>query len=106
MNSYKDPENYTAAFELALKIKKKSLEIPHPDRFETGDQIRRSSQATKDAESYGRRKYKSDFIRFLTCSHASLLQVASQAEFLDTAFPESGWKKIAGELESLGVKNQ
>lgn len=106
MKSYKDLEIYNLAFDLALRIRAKTLEIPHPDRYEVGGQIRRSSQAIKDAivEGYGRRRYKADFIKFLTYSHASLLEATSQAEFLNTAFPESGWKKIAGELESLGVK--
>ncbi|MFP4556901.1 MAG: four helix bundle protein, partial [Bacteroidales bacterium] len=90
MKSYKDLEIYQISFELALKIRKKSLLLEHPDRFEVGNQIRRSSQGIKDAivEGYGRRRYKADFIKFLTYSYASLLEATSQANFLDRIFPE------------------
>jgi four helix bundle protein len=106
MKSYKDLEIYNIAFDLALRIRAKTLEIPHPDRYEVGGQIRRSSQAVKDAivEGYGRRRYKADFIKFLIYSHASLLEATSQAEFLSAAFPGAGWNKIVNELESLGIK--
>jgi len=91
---------------LALKIRKKSLEILHRDRFEVGDQIRRSSQDIKDAilEGYGRRRYKADFIRFLTYNQASLIEATSQAEFLNQTFPDAGWNEIVIELELLGIK--
>jgi four helix bundle protein len=106
MKSYKDLEIYQIAFDLALRIRAKTLGMPHPDKYEIGGQIRRSSQAIKDAivEGYGRRRYKADFIKFLTYSHASLLEATSQAEFLDTAFPGLDWKIIVNELEALGIK--
>ncbi|HSV77131.1 MAG TPA: four helix bundle protein, partial [Bacteroidales bacterium] len=68
--SYKDLEIYQMAFDLAIKIREKSLKLPHPDRYEVGGQIRRSTQTIKDAivEGYGRRRYKSDFIKFLIYS--------------------------------------
>ncbi|MDP2423500.1 MAG: four helix bundle protein [Bacteroidales bacterium] len=106
MKSYKDLEIYNLALGLAIKIRLMSLKLPVPDRFEVGDQIRRSSQSIKDniVEGYGRRRYKADFIKFLTYSHASLLEATSQAAFLHLAFPDSKWDEISIELESLGVK--
>lgn len=65
--SYKDLEIYQISFDLALRIRENSLKLPNPDRYEVGGQIRRSSQTIKDSivEGYGRRRYKSDFIKFL-----------------------------------------
>lgn len=55
-------------------------------------------------EGYGRRRYKADFIKFLIYSHSSLLESTSQSEFLATIHPDTGWNKIALELDSLGRK--
>jgi len=106
LKSYRDLEIYQLAFALALKIRKKSLELPNPDKYEVGGQIRRSSQATKDVivEGYGRRRYKADFIKFLVYSQASNLEATSQAEFIDAAMPGNNWDEIARELYSLGAK--
>jgi four helix bundle protein len=104
--SYKDLEIYRLAFEIAVIIYQKSLELPNHDKFEIGSQIRRSSQGIKDAiiEGYGRRKYKNDFIKFLNYSHASTLEAISQAEFLDTVHPNTGWDEISKELDKIGSK--
>ena len=101
MKSYKDLEIYQLSFQLAVEIYKLSINLPNPDRFETGSQIRRSSQSVKDniIEGYGRRKYKADFLKFLVFSHASCLEATSQAEFLMTIHPDSSWKEIAKDLE-------
>jgi len=106
MKSYKDLEICTQAFDLAVRIYFKTIKLPNPDKFETGSQIRRSSQSIKDniVEGYGRRRYKADFIKFLVYSHASLLESTSQAEFLNTVHPDTGWKEIEEELNKTGVK--
>jgi four helix bundle protein len=106
LKSYKDLDIYQIAFKLAIKIYTNSLEPPSHDKFEVGSQIRRSSQGIKDAivEGYGRKRYKADFIKFLTYSHASLLEATSQAEFLEEVHPGEGWKSIANELNELGIK--
>jgi four helix bundle protein len=104
--SYKDLEIYQIAFDLAVRIREKTLKLPNPDRYEVGGQIRRSSQSTKDAivEGYGRRRYKPDFIKFLVYSYASNLEAHSQAEFLHVAYPKEGWDGIGQALDSLGIK--
>jgi len=106
MKSYKDLEIYKLSFNLAVDIYRLSLKLPNPEKFETGSQIRRSSQSIKDAivEGYGRKVYKADFIKFLIYSHASMLESTSQAEFLDAIHPKSGWKEIAERLNKLGIK--
>ena len=106
MKSYKDLEIYQISFDLAVKIYHLSMKLPHPDKFETGGQIRRSSQTTKDTivEGYGRRRYKADFIKYLVYSHSSLLESTSQAEFLAALHPGTGWEEIVDELNKLGIK--
>jgi len=106
MKSYKDLEIYISAFNLAVQIRNKTLELPNPDKYEVGGQLRRSSQSIKDniVEGYGRRRYKSDFIKFLIYSHSSLLESLSQTEFLESVFPNSGWGDIATDLDILGAQ--
>jgi four helix bundle protein len=106
MKSYKDLDIYTLSFDLAVRIRQKSVALPNPERYETGGQIRRSSQSVKDniVEGYGRRRYKADFIKFLVYSYASLLEAKSQAEFLDAIYTSEGWKEVAEELDVLGIK--
>ena len=106
MKSYKDLEIYQEAFDLAVEIYRQSIQLPQPDKFETGNQIRRSSQSIKDniAEGYGRRKYKADFIKFLTYSYASLLEAKSQSEFLYEINRKQSWKTTTDRLDRLGIK--
>lgn len=106
MKSYKDLEIYTTAYNLSIRIYQLTMALPHPDRFETGSQIRRSSQSIKDniVEGYGRKRYKADFIRFLVTSHSSCLEEISQAEFLAEIHPNSDWQNMAKELNNLGSK--
>lgn len=106
MKSYKDLEIYKESFNLAVRIYQLTMKLPAPDKYETGSQIRRSSQSIKDTivEGYGRRKYKADFIKFLIYSHSSLLESTSQAEFLAAVRPNTGWEEIAIELDNLGKR--
>ena len=73
MGGYKDLEIFQLYYELALKIHKVSLALPKYELFEEGSQIRRSSKAITSsiAEGYGRKRYKADFIKYLTYAHAS-----------------------------------
>ena len=106
MKGYKDLDIYNLAFKLAVKIYRLSLDLPHPDKFETGSQIRRSSQSVKDniVEGYGRRRYKADFIKFLVASHSSCLEATSQAEFLAEVKNSEQWHLVAEELNATGIK--
>ncbi|WP_167609449.1 four helix bundle protein [Maribellus sediminis] len=72
--SYKNLEIWKIANELVIKIHKMTLEeLPSFEMYEEGSQIRRSSKSSKSqiVEGYGRRKYKLDFLRFLSYSIAS-----------------------------------
>ncbi len=66
--SYKDLDIYKLAHKLAINIHEMSLRLPKFEMYEEGSQIRRSSKSIKSniVEGFGRRRYKQEFIRFLT----------------------------------------
>ena len=66
---YKNLEIWQIARELVIDIHKMTLKkLPKFEMFEEGAQIRRSSKSVKSTivEGYGRRRYKQEFLRFLT----------------------------------------
>jgi len=72
--SYKKLEIWQMARESVIDIHKMTLnKLPSFEMFEEGGQIRRSIKSVKSTivEGYGRRRYKQEFIRFLTYSLAS-----------------------------------
>jgi four helix bundle protein len=72
--NYEDLEIWKIANELVLEIHQLSIsDIPKFEMFETGSQIRRSIKSVKSniVEGYGRRRYKTEFIRFLIIALAS-----------------------------------
>ena len=88
-NSYRDLEIYQEALSIFYKIHALSLLLPKFEMYELGSQLRRSadSVATNIAEGYGRRRYKSEFIRFIIFSHASSLETLSHLEKINTLYP-------------------
>ena len=78
--NYKDLIIWKIANELVVEIHLMATsEIPKFELFETGSQIRRSMKSVKAniAEGFGRRKYKQEFLHFLT------IAIASNNETLD-----------------------
>lgn len=71
--SYRDPDIYKKAHKLVIEIHEMSLTLPKFELYEEGSQIRKSSKSIKNniVEGFGRRRYKQEFIRFLTYSIAS-----------------------------------
>ena len=75
MKSYKDLEIYNLAFDYFIETHKMTLMLPKFELYEQGSQLRRSAASIKDniIEGYGRKRYKQDFIKFLTYAQASSL---------------------------------
>ncbi len=72
--SYKKLEIWRISREVTIDIHRMTLnKLPKFEMYEEGSQIRRSSKSTRSAivEGYGRRRYKQDFIRFLSYAIAS-----------------------------------
>ena len=93
--SYRDLDIFKKAHILAIEIHRMSLKLSKFEMFEEGSQIRKSSKSVKNniVEGFGRRRYKQEFIKFLTYSLASCDETRVH---LDTLY----------ETESLKDKNE
>lgn len=82
--SYRDLDIYKKAHKLAIEIHEMSLNLPKFEMYEEGSQIRRSSKSVKSniVEGFGRRRYKQEFIKFLTYSLASCDETTTHLDTL------------------------
>ena len=72
--SYRNLEIWQLAKAIVVEIHALTLrELPKFEMYEEGSQIRRSIKSVKSniVEGYGRRRYKQEFLRFLTYAQAS-----------------------------------
>ncbi|MDC0935038.1 four helix bundle protein [Pirellulales bacterium] len=106
--SYRKLEIWRLAGSLVTEIHKMSLEqLPKFEMYEEGSQIRRSIKSVKSniVEGYGRRRYKKDFIRFLTYSHASCDETVDHLETLfetKSLTNQPAYSNIRQRLDQLG----
>ena len=108
--SYKTLEVWQLAKHVSVGVHKMTMDLlPKFEMYEAGSQIRRSSKSIRSniVEGYGRRRYKHDFIRFLTYAHASCDETIDHLETLQ----ETGSLKDASlcrqlheQLDRLGGK--
>lgn len=79
-----------------------SLQLLQFEMYEEGRQIRKSCKSIKSniVEGYGRRRYKQDFIRFLTYALASCDETI---DHLETLFETKSFKSKS-EFEALSEK--
>ena len=89
MKSYLDLEIYKVSLDLFFETHRFSLQLPPHEKYELGSQVRRSADSVNSniVEGYGRRKYKKDFIRFLTFSHASNLETINHLRKIAVLYP-------------------
>jgi len=110
VKSYKDLEIYKLSHKLAVEIHKMTLtELPKLEMYEEGSQIRRSSKSivSNIVEGYGRRRYKKEFIQFLTYSLASCDETKEHLEMLsDTKSlkDRKHFEYLFGSYEEIGAK--
>ena len=108
MKSYKDLDIYNLSLSLFYKTHVVSLKLPKYELYELGSQIRRSSDSvvTNIVEGYGRRRYKQEFIKFLTYSHASNLETLCHLEKLVVLYPDMANEMVLlqKEYDELGAK--
>lgn len=84
MKNYRDLEIFRDAKSLAIEVHKMSMTLPKFELYEEGSQLRRctKSVAALIVEGYGRKKFKSDFIKYLTYAHAECDEALVHLEFL------------------------
>jgi four helix bundle protein len=108
--SYKKLKVWQLARELVIDIHAMTLrKLPKHEMFEEGGQIRRSIKSVKSTivEGYGRRRYKQEFIRYLTYAIASNDETI---DHLETLFETKSLKHkqlyetIHARLEVLGKR--
>lgn len=90
MKSYKDLDIYNLGLELFYLSHAYYLQLPKYDIYELGSQLRRSSDSvpTNLVEGYGRKRYKADFVKFLTYSRASCLETVFHIEKITKLYPD------------------
>lgn len=73
MAGYRDLEVYNVAHNLGVDIHRFSLKLPKFELYESGAQMRRSSKSISAniVEGYGRRRYRSDYVKFLVYAQSS-----------------------------------
>ena len=108
MKSYKDLDIYNLSLNLFYKTHQVSLKLPKYELYELGSQLRRSSDyvPTNIVEGYGRKRYKSDFVKFLTYAHASNLETLCHFEKIQVLYPnlEGEIKLLQNDYDVLGAK--
>ena len=107
--SYKDLEIYVLSKDLAIEVHKMTLEeLPKFEMYEEGSQIRRSSKTIVSTivEGYGRRRYKNDFVLYLTYSHSSCDETKAHLEMLGESgsLKQSRATELLRKYEELGAK--
>ena len=108
--SYKNLQIWQEAREIVIDIHKMTLsKLPQFELYEVGNQIRRSIKSVKSniVEGYGRRKYKQEFIRFLTFAIASCDETIDHLETLYETGSLSDkvlYQELHKRLEILGKK--
>jgi four helix bundle protein len=83
---YKKLGIWTQARELVVAIHRMTItELPKLELYEEGAQIRRSIKSVKSniVEGYGRRRHKTEYIRYLDFAYASALETIDHLETLN-----------------------
>ena len=107
--SYEDLEIYQLAKKLAIEVHKMTLdELPKFEMYEEGSQIRRSSKSVgaNIVEGFGRKKYKGEYIQFLTYALASCDETKYHLEVLQETRSLKGdkFKYFLEKYNELGRK--
>jgi four helix bundle protein len=108
--SYRQLDIWQLAKETSLQIHRMTLtKLPKFELYETGSQIRRSSKSvrTNIVEGYGRRRYKQEFIRFLTFAIASNDETTDHLESLresESLTDDALFESLHIKLSELGRK--
>lgn len=108
--SYRNLEIWQLARTLVVDVHQMTLKkLPKFEMYEEGGQIRRSVKSIKSTivEGYGRRRYKQEFIKFLTYALASCDETVDHLETLfetESLTDRKLYDDLHARLETLGKK--
>lgn len=107
--SYKNLEIWKESREVSILVHEMSLKLPRFEQFEEAQQIRRSSKSVRSniVEGYGRRRYISEYIRFLIIAQASNDETIDHLETLfetKSITDQTLFDDINERLQRLGKK--
>ncbi|MEM9837439.1 MAG: four helix bundle protein [Bacteroidota bacterium] len=108
IKSYRDLDIYQIALHLFFQTHALALKLPKHELFALGSQLRRSSDSINSniVEGYGRRRYKRDYLKFLTYAHASNDETRNHLVKIAKIYPAhlTEAKALAAEYDKLGIK--
>jgi len=107
--SYRDLDVYLIARDLAVQLHELTIKtLPRYEMYEEGSQIRRSSKSivSNIVEGFGRRKYKNEFIQFLTYAVASCDETKIHLDLLyeTGSLKKEDFENFSNRYEELGAK--
>lgn len=106
--TFKNLRVYQIAIDLSAEIYKLALKLPASEKYRVADQIIRSSRSvpTNIAEGYSRKKYKVDFIRYLTIAHGSSEETKVHLEILRNSklIPFEVYSDLLRRYKNLSVR--
>jgi len=107
--SYRNLEVWKLARELTIEIHEMSLRLPDIEKYEEGQQIRRSIKTVRSTlvEGYGRRQYKADYIKFIIYALSSNDETIDHLDILfetKSLKDEALYLSLKKKLEILGKK--
>ena len=108
--SYRNLEVWKLARDLSIEIHHMTLDsLPRLEMYEEASQIRRSAKSIRSniVEGYGRRRYKLEFVHFLTYAHASCDETIDHLETLHetgSLAEDALYERLHQKLNHLGGK--
>src|ERR1700756_3895024 len=96
-------EVYRLAHALALRVHALTLKLPKHETYEEGSQARRSSKSVSGliVEGHALRRYKADYIRYLSRAYGSAEETVEHLRYL---FETGSATAVATECESLDAE--
>ena len=99
---------YQESLELFFAVHRKSLHLPAHERYELGSQIRRAADSVNSniVEGYGRKRYRHEYLKFLTYSHASAMEVTVHLEKIAILYPDlkEQMEELVERYNLLGIR--
>lgn len=106
--SYRELDIYKLSHELAVRVHPICLNLPKFEQYEEASQLRRSSKSIVGniVEGYGRRRYRNEWLRFLTYAQASCDETIAHLKLLSDTGSLDGHiaSKLTEEYANLGRK--